>query len=378
MIRGASRRPWCRRPTATATALVVFVCVLVCASDEDENCGANPIVSENAKPGSPATEWDINGAGDATIQGFATAISVNVGEEVQFKIRTNASKYRIDIYRLGYYNGTGARRQATTRPTVVLPQQQPACHYEAATQLVDCGNWGVSASWRVPPSSVSGLYFARLVREDPSPSAMWRVDGSTLDYDRRFSRPQEEQDPKQPPPASAHTYGLNRGLARSRTRLLEPRASHIYFVVRQDDRQADMLVQTMETTWQAYNCWGSLNTYGFECDQPDLHAGSPQYHTSGQPPHRAYKASFNRPFATRQFRTINMPFGAEYPLIRFLERNGYDVAYWAGVDSHRAGKKLSGLVGGQPGPYRLFISSGHDEYWTKEQRRHVEAPQLSP
>src|SRR5205085_11469569 len=32
----------------------------------------NPIVAENLLPGNPASEWDIAGAGDDNIQGFAT------------------------------------------------------------------------------------------------------------------------------------------------------------------------------------------------------------------------------------------------------------------------------------------------------------------
>lgn len=59
----------------------------------------NRIVEENCKPGSPATEWDINGAGDPSIQGFGTDISVNVGERIEFKVKTDAPDYRLDIYR---------------------------------------------------------------------------------------------------------------------------------------------------------------------------------------------------------------------------------------------------------------------------------------
>ncbi len=47
--------------------------------------------------------WDIDGSGDASIQGFATDISVNVGQRIDFKIDTAASSYSIDIYRMGYY-----------------------------------------------------------------------------------------------------------------------------------------------------------------------------------------------------------------------------------------------------------------------------------
>ena len=49
----------------------------------------NAIVLENQLPGDPQSEWDISGAGDLTIQGFATEISVNRGETVHFKIDTD-------------------------------------------------------------------------------------------------------------------------------------------------------------------------------------------------------------------------------------------------------------------------------------------------
>src|SRR5215510_8831656 len=52
---------------------------------------ANPIVCENSKTGNPSSEWNISGAGSASIQGFATDISINQGEAVHFKVDTDAS-----------------------------------------------------------------------------------------------------------------------------------------------------------------------------------------------------------------------------------------------------------------------------------------------
>ena len=57
--------------------------------------------------------WAITGAGDTTIQGFATTMSLNPGSTEHFKIKTTASAYHLDIYRMGYYGGAGARRVAT-------------------------------------------------------------------------------------------------------------------------------------------------------------------------------------------------------------------------------------------------------------------------
>src|SRR3954454_10476322 len=61
--------------------------------------GPNPVSIENERTGD--SSWDTVGAGDSTIQGFATDISVNVGDTVGFKVKTDSDNYLIDIFRLG-------------------------------------------------------------------------------------------------------------------------------------------------------------------------------------------------------------------------------------------------------------------------------------
>jgi hypothetical protein len=297
---------------------------------------ANKVVAENCRPGQPSTEWDVNGAGDPRIQGFATDISVNVGETASFKIRTDSPNYRIDVYRLGYYGGHGARRVETIEPSVPLPQAQPECLTDETTRLYDCGNWQVSASWRVPSDATSGIYVARLVREDADPGS-WKVDNTPTNAPR--------------PEPAPHAYGA-RGLGKLANALREPRASHIYFIVRDDASKSDLLFQTADTTWQAYNRWGSgSSTYGsFD---------------PAKPTQRAYKVSLNRPYETRAYRAVNKVFNAEYPMLRWLEANGYDVSYTTGLDSDRRGALIKN--------HRVFLSVGHDEYWSGTQRDHVEA-----
>ena len=315
---------------------------------------ANEIVAENCLGGHPATEWDINGYGDPSIQGFGTDISVARGESIDFKIDTDSDDYRIDIYRMGYYGGMGARKVDSVEPSAVLPQVQPECLRGAIpvlaegggldtwpAPLVDCGNWAVSASWRAPEDATSGIYFARLVREDP-------VEGWVRND--RFG-------PSPLPPTGRDSLWEADGFrAVMRNPLREPRASHVYFVVRDDDGRSDLLFQTSDLTWQAYNRYGGHSVYGrLNPERLRLHGGEP----------RAPKVSYNRPFETRHYRAVNMPFNSEYPMVRWLERNGYDVSYSSGVDTDRRGEELL--------EHRVFLSVGHDEYWTGRQRRNVEA-----
>ena len=79
----------------------------------------NLIAQENNQAGSPASEWDVNGAGDESIQGFATDISVNTGQTVQFKIKTVSANYRIDIIDSAT---TRAQAPGWSPPTWCLPQ----------------------------------------------------------------------------------------------------------------------------------------------------------------------------------------------------------------------------------------------------------------
>ena len=95
--------------------------------------------------------------------------------------------------------------------------------------------------------------------------------------------------------------------------LMEPQASLVYFVVRDDDSKADIVFQTADTTWQVRNpphiSYTSQKAY-------NLYGGANVYYGLEPPYRRAYKVSYNRPFQTRATRAVNILFGAEYPMIR--------------------------------------------------------------
>jgi hypothetical protein len=230
-------------------------------------------------------------------------MSVNRGSSLSFKIDTTYADYKIDIYRLGYYGGDGARLIDDDVPHVAA-QNQPACLTDATTGLIDCGNWSVSATWNVPSTAVSGVYIAKLYR------------ASDIDA-----------------------------------------ASHITFVVRDDARASDIVIQTSDSTWQAYNSYGGNSLYRCTVACPP---GNPRTYKA------AYGVSYNRPMnSADDDGGRSFIWNGEYPMIRFLERNGYDVGYISQVDTESRGNLLLN--------HDVFMSSGHDEYWSPNQRANIKA-----
>jgi hypothetical protein len=127
----------------------------------------NRIVTENLNAGTPTSVWAIHGSianqGDSQIESFATQISTNAGQNVSFKIDTASSGYTLDIYRLGYYGGNGARLITTMHHS--RGTNQPAPIFNSATNTVDAGNWSVTDSRTIPSTAVSGVYFAKLTTD---------------------------------------------------------------------------------------------------------------------------------------------------------------------------------------------------------------------
>jgi hypothetical protein len=259
----------------------------------------NAIVLENQKPGTPQSVWMVQpGQASSSIEGFATSMSVNIGNAVDFKINTDSTNYRIDIYRLGYYGGDGATLVTSIQHPAGSAVVQPAPLTDSATGLVDAGNWSITDSWGVPSTATSGVYIADLVRQDGTP-------------------------------------GRNT----------------IAFVVTDNSRPSDVLFQTSDQTWEAYNSWGGASLYD---------AGATK------------AVSYNRPMATpigQDATTAAGPwdfvYGEEFPAIYWLEQNGYDVSYQSSVDTSSNGSLLLN--------HKAFLSVGHDEYWTASQRANVVA-----
>ena len=164
---------------------------------------ADLIKQENAKPGT--TDWQLTyikfdakaKLRQSLIEGFCTHTSVAPGESIGFRVSTDpATAFTVDVYRMGYYGGAGARLMTSLGPFDGKPEPLPKV---GENRLREC-DWETRATLRVPKDWPSGVYLAKLS-------------------------------------AAKHRY-----------------QSYCTFIVR-DDRPADILFQCSTNTWAAYNKW---------------------------------------------------------------------------------------------------------------------------
>ena len=290
--------------TLTQLAGLSFVCAAALPLTIGGSAGAaparpdaasppNPIQVENALAGADPAEWLPPTYPPTRIEGYASETSVLPGESVRFHVSTaQDDRYRVEVYRLGWYGGRGARLLACL----------PACGSDREGRALGSGSedpvsrvvragWPVTDTLTIPTSWITGYYYALL-----------RL-----------------------------TSGGDETGARG----------YVPFIVREPPgRHSQIVVQVPINTWQAYNPWGGRSLYPF--NSSDL---AP-----------AVRVSFDRPLAF----TAQGPFDWEINLVRFLEREGYDVSYQTDVDTDFRPETLL--------EHRLVIVGGHDEYWSKRMR----------
>jgi hypothetical protein len=122
--------------------------------------------------------------------------------------------------------------------------------------------------------------------------------------------------------------------------------AYVPFVVKDSTHQDALIFQCCVNTYQAYNSYGHY----------DLYQGNNVFAD------RSLAVSFNRPY----FWGLGAAdFWNEYPMLRWLERLGYDVVYTTSVDTHADPDMLL--------RHAAWLSVGHDEYISYEARGNVEA-----
>ena len=118
----------------------------------------NPIAAENAQRG--LVDWqplEPNGAAHG-IEGYSSQVSVSSGGLLQLHVSTRpAARYQVQIYRLGWYGGSGGRLMTCLPdcPKSVAGRPQALASPEPETGLLSA-RWPVSISFRIPRSWLSG------------------------------------------------------------------------------------------------------------------------------------------------------------------------------------------------------------------------------
>jgi len=135
---------------------------------------SNPIQKENRKLG--ASDWQLTRVRPEKtsvyrapeIEGYCSRQSVEAGDTLQFMVSTTpASRFRLEIFRTGYYGGQGARLMTTLGPFEGKPQPVPPV---GPRRVREC-HWESSATLTIPADWLSGVYLGRLTTLPAEPTA---------------------------------------------------------------------------------------------------------------------------------------------------------------------------------------------------------------
>ena len=271
------------------------------------------IGSDNWHLTNPATKHEI--------EGYASLTSVNRGSQIKLFVNTKEPNYAIEIFRMGWYGGKGAR-QVTSKITRTGIRQPPPI-IDRTTGLIEC-DWVDPYILHIPDNPedptawTSGVYLAKLTASKSN------------------------------------------------------KQSYIIFVVRDDRRSSDILFQTSVTTYQAYNNWGGISLYRWDSKGKQATKVSFNRPYAASPnPAAAYGVGAGEFLTNLQPRRRTSNAAWEYNMLRWLEKVGYDVSYCTDVDTHEnhrvvtEGKRILSM-------HKAFFSVGHDEYWSWQMRRNVE------
>jgi hypothetical protein len=116
-------------------------------------------IAENRLPGTRS--WKISGPASPTaLQGFANLTYARVGQDVTLYVDSHVATYRAVAYRMGWYQGLGAR-EVWASP-VENKVAQPACSVTTMTNMVSCANWHPSIVMSVTSVFTPGDYLIKL------------------------------------------------------------------------------------------------------------------------------------------------------------------------------------------------------------------------
>jgi hypothetical protein len=237
------------------------------------------ILAENAKTGHAWWVTTPQIAGD--IEGYASQVSAVAGETVTLFVSTKAPRFHVEAYRMGYYQGIGARLVWQSGEVAAVRQPSPALL--SPTNTIEC-RWTPSLTFTIGPTWPPGVYLLKLVGTGG-----------------------EQQ--------------------------------FVPLCVRDDASKAAVVIQQSVTTWQAYNRWGGYSLYYGNAGGELSYTHAPN---GGAFADRARIVSFDRPYDHDWASGAADFVGNEFPVVFHAERIGLDVTYWTDVDLHVHPQLLAG------------------------------------
>ena len=267
---------------------------------------AGIVATENAQTAGVTKDFLAGNDGSAAtasglVDVFPDQWSVAAGALVHLRIRSSGAPYSVQVFRVGWYGGAGAREVVFSPPITGAADEQPYPKPDAKYGLAATG-WHDSATINTA-GFVPGLYLARVNQTNDA--------------------------------------GLQ---------------AETFFVVRDDTlttKQPFVFVIPFNTH-EAYNAWpgmdrGGKSLYAFNSSAAPVSSTNAAVR-KGQ----AVKVSFQRPFLVGGG-TADV-FRWEYPMIRWLEHTGWEVAYVLDRDFDGNASLLLDR--------KAALFAGHAEYWT--------------
>jgi hypothetical protein len=151
-----------------AVAVPILISVLLLGHVEDERAldtaqaYGNAIRAENALPGT--TSWELTKpARNGEIEGYAWQVSALPGQTITVSVSTTSAHFSAAVYRLGWYQGTGARQVASV--ATLAGHRYPVPAPDPTTGLIAC-SWPAAFAVTVGASWTSGEYLVKVTTQE--------------------------------------------------------------------------------------------------------------------------------------------------------------------------------------------------------------------
>ncbi len=295
------RRPPCRAFLLAVLPLILAALLFVplfasSSADAAVLCpSANPVVNENNCMGAGSTGYKLTDFEPGGIAGYATQGSVNLGSSVTLRIAVPG--------------GSG----------------------KAEVTVFRMGWYGGTGGRLVYTSKSVTINNSRGCEDPEEDTGYW----SCGNWENTLTIPGSSL------PASGIYIAHIKNTANGED-------NQIIFTVRDDSRKSAVLYKLPDGTYQAYNAFNGHSLYRFNSAGFTTVTGTS----------KAVRVSFERPYLNTDDEA-NWFFKADFPMVEWLEKEGYEVSYTddTSVDAN-PGQLLN---------HKTLVISGHDEYWSENE-----------